>query len=158
MLNAKGFTFAEVLIAIAVFAIAVIGLAVMSGNAIRGLDSAKKLSAALNLAEAKLEALKLVSYSNLETNGSDGGITRAGCKDPGSISGCDAYTCTPSTDYPAVINNVSYSWFWETQIIDADGNGTCSSSGDGLKKIIMHVGWTDAFGSRTVQLSTMRAK
>lgn len=160
MLSERGFTLAEVLIAIAIFAIAVIGLAAMSGNAIRGLDSAKKLSAAVNLAEAKLEALKMVSYDNLEASGSDGGITRT-CVLSGS--GCSTtYTCTPSTggahSYPENINNVDYTWYWTAQIIDVNGDLTCSSSGDGLKKVIMTAAWTDAFGSRTLQLTTMRAK
>ncbi|MBI5892449.1 MAG: prepilin-type N-terminal cleavage/methylation domain-containing protein [Deltaproteobacteria bacterium] len=181
-----GFTFVEVLIAIAILAIAVIGLASMSGNAYRGVDSAKKLSAASNLAESKLEALRAMAYAKLEITGlssesDSGGITRT-CTPPYACSGntalssissangsitraCPAsgtgcttvYTCIPTTAEPP-INSVTYTWFWKTMIVNADGNGECSSSGDGLKIVDMYVQWTDTFGTRTAQLQTLRAK
>lgn len=160
-MNTKGFTFVEVLIAIAILALGFIGLTAMSGNAIRGVDSAKKLSAATNLAEAKLEALKAVPYTNLEVSHTDGGITRE-CTTSGT--GCSTvYTCRPSTtgehkSPTDPINGVNYIWLWTVVIPEVDGIAGCSSSGDGLKRITMTVTWTDTFGSRTAALQTLRAK
>lgn len=159
--NSAGFTFVEVLIAIAILALGFIGLSAMSGNAIRGIDSAKKLSAAINLAEAKLEALKAVPYSNLEagdtTGTPSGGINRTCTPDTGT-AGCGTYKCTPTTDNPTLLNSVNYEWSWTAEIVDVDGDSTCSSSGDGLKKVTMTVKWTDTFGERTAALATLRAK
>ena len=170
ILDNKGFTLAEVLIAIAIFAIAVIGLAAMSGNAMRGLDSAKKLFVAINLAQAKLEALKLVPYANLEVSQTDGSITRT-CTPAPSLVCETTFTCTPSNsptgctpgvncvhENPTTINAVNYTWSWTVVIPEIDGIAGCSSSGDGLKRITMTVAWTDTFGSRTAILTTLRAK
>lgn len=159
--NIKGFTFVEVLIAIAILALGFIGLTAMSGNAVRGVDSAKKLSAATNLAETKLEALKAVPYTNLEVSHTDGGITRT-CTPPSTTVCGTVYTCTPTTagahSNPENINNVNYTWSWTVTIPDIDSSGTCTSSGDGLKKITMTAAWTDTFGSRTAALQTLMAQ
>ena len=61
----RGFTLLEVLIALIVFAVGLLGIAGMMIASIRGNTFASRLSAATNLAQDKIEELRNVPYINI---------------------------------------------------------------------------------------------
>ena len=62
-----GFTLVEVLIAVFITSIALIALASLAGTAIKATEAGRKRTQAANLATQKLEALKKVPYSKIQT-------------------------------------------------------------------------------------------
>ena len=98
-----GFTMLEVLMAMALFSVALIALASLSTIVIRGDLAANKLSVATTLAQDKLEELKLTSYDNVTSTA----LTTV-TSTPWASRGVDV---TPETPIPGVKKiDVTVSW------------------------------------------------
>ena len=77
-----GFTLLEVLVAIIVLSVAMLGMASLTGSIVRSSELACQISSATTLAQDKIEALKNTAYSTLsgsvesglDSDGSTGGI------------------------------------------------------------------------------------
>lgn len=155
----EGFTLIEVLIAVSIFAVALIALASLATQGMKATESGKRLSQAVNVANQKLEALKAVPYANIQSTGVDGGIGRS-C---GSAAGTPpVFSCTP-TSATETFENLSFTWSYEVTYIDLDGDSVYYStdpvidSGD-MKRIDLTVTWTDLFGGHTLTITALRSK
>lgn len=70
--NEKGFTLIEVLIAITVFAIGILGVAAMQLSSVKGNSSALDLTEAVNVAQDQMETLLALDYDDPDLNDDDG--------------------------------------------------------------------------------------
>lgn len=98
----KGFTLLEVLIAIVVLSVALLGMASLTGSIIGYNQFADQVTKATTLAQDKLEELKNTSYSNI-TDGSD-------------TESIYTRTCTVASDSPAAnmkTITVTVTWNWK---------------------------------------------
>src|SRR3989338_4404356 len=80
-----GFTLIEVLVAMSIFAIAVLGLAVGATSVMRANQTGLHSTMATNLAQDKLEELKAKTVSALPTNCTS--YTVSGCYEAQTVSG-----------------------------------------------------------------------
>lgn len=87
-----GFSLLEVIIAMAILAVGILGLSKMQIAAIKGNHSAMELTTAGTLATDEIEALMVVDYDGLSTDG--------GTKDEGKFT--IKWTITPSDPVPNV--------------------------------------------------------
>jgi prepilin-type N-terminal cleavage/methylation domain-containing protein len=83
--NAGGFTLIEVLVAIAVMAIALTGIAAMGVSTIEADINSRHLNTATALAQAKLEELRIVRRTNLAW--AEGTHRENGLYEDGSVGG-----------------------------------------------------------------------
>ena len=81
--NQKGFSLIELLIALAILALAMLAAALMQFNSIRNNTSGDIVTQANMLAKAKMEELKNTADLTTLTNGAENGINAAG--QPGGI-------------------------------------------------------------------------
>ena len=65
--NNKGFTLIEVLVAMVILSIGLLGTAALITGIIRGNQVSNRMTAATTLAQDKMENIKSVSYSNAES-------------------------------------------------------------------------------------------
>ena len=100
--NTKGFTLLEVMIAMMVVAIGLLGIAGMMVTSIRGNAASARLTEATNLAQDKIEELRSTPYPNLYGN----------CGGPsfwsgGNMSICTAAPANMADSYAAVDNGTN---------------------------------------------------
>jgi prepilin-type N-terminal cleavage/methylation domain-containing protein len=157
--GSAGFTLIEVLIAVSIFSVALIGLASLATQSMKATETGKRLSQAVNMANLNLEALRAVPYANVQSTGTDGGIGRS-C---GSAAGTPpVFTCTPSSP-TTTFESLVFTWSYTVTYIDLDGDSTYYStnpvidSGD-IKRIDLTVTWTDLFGGHTYSIAALRSK
>ena len=81
MIDKRGFTLIEVLVALSIFAIGMIGVAGLAGTAWRALHKSQATTQAINLAQDRIEALQSVDFDNLEVT--DAAMT---CTGPAGMS------------------------------------------------------------------------
>ena len=124
--QAKGFTLIEVLVAMSIFSIAVLGLAVGATTVMRANQTGLYSTIATNQAQDKLEELKGKTVSALPTCPT---YTTSGCSDTKSSSGV----------------NFSRSW----QII-------ANSPVTGVNRIDIKVDWTDYTSHSTTVSSAVK--
>ena len=148
--------------------IALIALASLAGTAIKATEAGRKRTQAANLATQKIEALKKVPYSKIQTTDTDtdaDGIPvaelRRTCTQSGTV-----FTCTP-TLFTDQLGTISFTWKWKVTYVDLDNDGCyfaaspCGAGpvidGNDMKKVDVEVLWTDLLGSHTLTLSALRA-
>ena len=86
--NQNGFTMIEILIATLVFAIGILGVAIMQISAIKGNSFASGLTEASTLAQDKMEELMMLDYNDLKLTDTDGdGTNMDGNNDGADDSG-----------------------------------------------------------------------
>ena len=141
----EGFSIIEVIIALSILAVGLFGLLGMIGTNLRAMETGKRQSAASNFAAERLEVIKAIPYTTIETTGTDGNVTRT------CVGATPTFTCTPD---PSVlpINNVSYSWSWQVNYIDLDGGPVTVD----IKRIFMTVSWTDINGQHSLTYDVLR--
>ena len=129
----QGFTIIEVMIALVIFAIGVLGLAAMQIDFIQGNATARGFTEAANQASDKIEELAAVDYTDSDLN-----LAAAG---------------SPHTE---TVGDYSLSWTVENPEIDA----TPGLSGDegAYKHIQLTVNWNDRTTARSFTLDTMRVQ
>ncbi len=157
MLREKGFTLVEVLIAVMILAIAITALAGLAGSSIKATDTGKRRTQALNLAAESLEALKTIPYYNIQSTGSDGGVTRTCTALTGTPPTC---TCTP-TPNTVTLGNMVFTWNWTVTYVDLNNDGNYYNAAPiiettDMKRIDLTITWTDLFGSHTITMPTLR--
>lgn len=158
----KGFTVLEVLIALTVLSVALIAIAGLAGTAMKSTETGKRRTQAVNLAVEKMESLKAIPYTNIQsTNGAnlavDGYITRSCTK---ASNTPPTFNCTPT---PSIVTKggMEFTWNWQVIYVNLDNDANVYSldpaidSGD-IKEVIVTVTWTDLFGAHSVRLPTLR--
>ncbi|MBI5187775.1 MAG: prepilin-type N-terminal cleavage/methylation domain-containing protein [Nitrospirae bacterium] len=148
MNSENGFTLLEVLIAVVILTVALLGLSSMNVYTIKYNDNAKRYTAAVALAQDKLEELKNKTFvdsalndSNTSNNTSYSTITSttnvdsqvAGLDEKGNAGGI----------YTRIVNIADYA------------AGTANTYPN-TKLIVVIVTWTDQTGSNSVTLATMK--
>ena len=78
MSGQKGFTLLEVMIAVFLLAVAIMGAASLTTSVIKGNSSSQTLTTATTLAKDKMEELKATNYTALSTAGSPDYATASG--------------------------------------------------------------------------------
>jgi len=165
--NAAGFTLVEVLIAVFITSIALMALASLAGTAIKATEAGRKRTQAVSLATQKLESLKKVPYSKIQTTDTSGAASMGISRNCGAPVGTapPVFTCTPTlqTDQLGTI----FTWRWKVTYVDLDNDGcyfAASPCGTGpvidggdIKKVDVEVTWRDLLGSHTLTLTALRA-
>ncbi len=128
----RGFTLVEVLVAMSIFAIAVLGLAVGATSVMRANQTGLYSTMATNWAQDKLEELKAKTVAALPTCAS---YTAAGCFD---------YCTTQSCSGTSPSSGIHFDRSW--QIIS-------NSPVTGVNRIDVKVDWTD-YTSHTLTISS----
>ncbi len=142
-----GFTIIEVLIAMVILTVALLGLSSMNVYSIKYNDNAKRNTAAVALAQDKLEELKNRSFVDSTLNDSN-------------TNNNATYTALKSTtDYDSRETNLDEkgnAGGIYTRIVNIAPFGTGANSYPNTKLIVVIVTWTDQTGSKSVTLTTMK--
>jgi prepilin-type N-terminal cleavage/methylation domain-containing protein len=156
--QSSGFTLLEVIIALMIFSIAITALMGLAGTAIKSTDMGRRRTQAINIATEKIEALKKISFSDIQAGSSTSiaGIGTRNCAQAGNV-----FTCTP-TAAPLTLDGMPFMWLWKVTYVDLDNDGVFFSTGtiidsNDIKKIDVIVSWTDLFGPHEATLATLRA-
>lgn len=157
MRDEKGFTLIEVLLAVLILAVALTALAGLAGSTIKSTETGKSRTQAVNLAAEKIEALSSIPYYDIQSSGTDGGITRTCTALSGTPPVC---TCTPSPN-TVTLGNMQFTWSWQVTYIDLDDDGSYYSFAPviqttDMKRIDISVTWSDLFGSHTITIPALR--
>lgn len=116
--NDSGFTLTEILIAIVILSIGLLGLAQISVGVITSNLSSTKMTSASTLAQDKIEEIKNLGYDNANT--------AAGTEDYGSIQDHEAYkrvTAVSAGTPEAGMMTVTVTVFW-----NGDNNSVVTST------------------------------
>ncbi len=157
----KGFTMLEVLLAMTILAIGVLSVAGLAGTAVRSSGYSRALTQANNVAQEKIERLQGVSYLNLESSDTTTSLTdlRRTCTQTDTSINRPVYSCVPVTT-AVTLGNSTFNWSYTVTIVDLNGNGTASSTSDGLKRVDVVVSWTDPLwhSTKSVTYFTLRSR
>ncbi len=157
----EGFTLVEVLIAVSILAIGILGLTGLAGTAIKNSSYSQAVSSANNLAQERVEALLSVPYSNIHLTDTTTARAdlRRNCTQTDATPAKPVWSCTPTTA-TIPIGNMNFDWSYTVSLIDLSGNGIANANLDGLKEVTVTVTWTDImFGTpKSIVLVTMRAR
>jgi len=106
--GSSGFTLIEVLVAMSIFAIAVLGLAVGATTVMRANQTGLYTTIATNLAQDRLEELKSRTPANINTTGSPENVPGTGMP----VTFNRSWTVTPNCNSVAGLTciNVTVSW------------------------------------------------
>jgi type IV pilus modification protein PilV len=153
MIDKRGFTLIEVLVALSILAVGMIGISGLAGTAWRALHKSQATTQAINLAQDRIEALQSVDFDNLEVT--DAAMT---CTGPAGPVSRPQYTCTP-TSAPINLGKL-YTWSYTVTHIDLNNDGIAIPAQDGLKRIDVTISWTSGLLSSqsTTTVTTMRSK
>lgn len=157
----KGFTLLEVLIAMTILSVGILGIAGLAGTAVKTSGHSQAVSQANNLAQKRLEALLSVDFLNLEVDDSTTPITelRRDCTQTDATASRPVFSCIP-TNATEDIGNRTFTWSYTVTYIDVNANGVANQNQDGLKRVDLTVSWTDILWKTTksVTVTTMRSR
>lgn len=152
--NDRGFTLLEVLVALTILAVAMMGLLSVVGSTSKAVDTAKRQTQAINISSEKMEMLKSVPFNNIQSTDALDSVPR-------TCSGtAPDFECTP-TSATVTLGNMTYTWRYNVTYIDLDGDGNYLNS-DGLfdqsdiKRMDIIVSWTIGTKNYSNTLSSLR--
>ncbi len=154
-LGKEGFTLIEVLIAMSILSIGLLGIAGLATNAMKASTHAISMTQASNIAQDRLEALLSISIANLNATDLTGGsldLART-CVQTDITSSRPVWSCTPSET--VWLDGREYTWNYSVTHIDLDGNGTAVLSQDALLRIDLKVFWVDQLWASQKNISTV---
>ena len=150
--DARGFSLVEVLVAMSILAVGILGVMSLSATGVNTGFFAQNMSQATSIAQDRIEALQSIPFANLQVT--DATATRIDlrrtCAGPGGPATRPVYTCTPSA--PIVLGTRSFTWTYTVTLLDLDGSAA-AVEGDGLKRLDVAVTWADTL-SRTTKTTT----
>ncbi|OGP22347.1 MAG: hypothetical protein A2054_07270 [Deltaproteobacteria bacterium GWA2_55_10] len=156
-----GFTLVEVLIAVTILSIGILGIAGLAGTAIKNSGYSQAVSSANNLAQERIEALLAVPYANIQVTDTVTARTdlRRTCVQTDATASKPVFSCTPST-VTIPIGNRNFDWSYTVTFIDLSGDGVAHATLDGLKEVSVTVSWADQLfrATKSITLVTMRAR
>ncbi len=145
----NGFTLIEVLIAMVILSIALLGLSSMNLYTIQGNNFARLATAAVALAQDKIEALKNLSYTDAQLTDSNTG-------NDGSYTALQSTTTVDSQEANIDEKGNSGTGGTYTRVTNIANSGTGANSYANTKLIVVIVSWSDSSGSHSVTLTTMK--
>lgn len=132
----QAFTLVEVLVAMTILAAFTTAMVTIFPTSIKIISSGNQQTVAANLAQAKLESLRAITYDNLPT-----GIYENNVR-------ADADPASPF-----------YNFYYTVTINYIDDNLASAITDTGLKKIIVTLNWWDPLrGNQTTDISTLITK
>jgi len=145
--NQNGFTLIEIMIAITVFAIGILGVAAMQIAAIEGNSSANGLTEAAAIGQDKIEELMALDYNNNALNDTDGDGTN-GLRDP-----------LPPPPLPQVPDSVTYPPDYQLTSgpYTISWNIAVNVPGTNTKTIRVIVIWNENGRNRLVNIDAIKA-
>lgn len=153
-LGKEGFTLIEVLIAMSILSIGLLGIAGLATNAMKASSNAISMTQASNIAQDRIEALLTVPIVNLNVSDLNPGslsLART-CVQTDITSSRPVWSCTPSST--VWLDGKEYTWSYTVEHIDLDGNGTAVLSQDALLRIDLDVYWIDILWASQKNVST----
>ena len=129
----NGFTLVEVMIALVIFSIGILGVAAMQINFIQGNATARGVTEAAGQASGKMEALVAMQYT-------DSDLDLAAVGSPHSETVGD------------------YILDWTVTHPDLDASGTVNDDEDQYKLIQLTVSWNDGADARSFDMAMMRVE
>ena len=152
----RGFTILEVLIAMTLLSIAILGIAGLAGTAIRSSGYSQAITQANNLAQDRIEALQSVDFSNFQATDTATARTdlRRTCTGPTGPASRPVYSCTPSSPTLA-LGTKNYTWSYTVTYIDLNGNGAANPNIDNTKRLDVTISWTDPMWHTQKSLSVV---
>lgn len=155
----EGFTLIEILVAMTILSIGLLGLAALATNSMKASSNAISMTQASNLAQDRLESLLTISIVNLNVTdliNSPLELERTCAQTDNTVSR-PVWTCTPST--PITLDGKDYTWGYTVTHIDLDGNGIATLSHDGLVRIDLTVSWIDQLwaSQKSLTSTTLRS-
>lgn len=177
--NEKGFTLVEVLIAVTILTIGILGIAGLSGRAALMHGSSRMTSLGVNIAQDRMESIFKIPFNDLtQDENADGAkdLYRT-CDNTILTVGVEFVTkCTPLDDADATRSIISVkdtsgaanvntglilNFVWEYYVVTVDVNGDGSiTSEDKVKKVDVVVNWFDPMSRdrKYFVLSSYRSK
>lgn len=154
----KGFTLIEVLVAISILTIGILGIAGLMGTAVRSSSFSQTMTQATNLAEDRIEALQEVDFNNVQSTDLTGRVElQRNCTQTSVLASRPVYTCTPTAT--VTYDNKVYTWTYTVTYIDLDNSGVANPNSDGLKRLDVTVTWTDVWNNpKSMTLTTLRTR
>lgn len=154
-LGKEGFTLIEILIAMSILSIGLLGIAGLATNAMKASSNAISMTQASNIAQDRIEALLTVDIANLNATEVDAGaldLARTCVQTDTSLSR-PIWGCTPSST--VWLDGREYTWNYTITHIDLDGNGNATLSHDGLLRIDLNVYWIDQLWASQKNITTI---
>ncbi|MBU1698464.1 MAG: prepilin-type N-terminal cleavage/methylation domain-containing protein, partial [Proteobacteria bacterium] len=136
--NQKGFTLIEIMIAITVLAIGILGVAKMQLSAVKGNSYASGLTEATAFAQNKMEELVALAYDDADLNDDDAD----------GISGIDDTASPDGSQQGSGATNIQYDIFWNIAVDEPAVNA---------KHIRVYVQWQQNGATRNVVLDRIKA-
>lgn len=131
----KAFTIIEIIVAITVLAVGVLGISVFFSLSLKVTDSANHVTTASNLAQGVVDTELTLSYDNLSV----GNGTRV------------RFSTDPTNPY--------YNYYETVNVSFINPDLTPNNAPDvGLKKIEVIIDWLEGTNPKNVQISTIKAK
>ncbi len=154
----NGFTLIEVLVAISILTIGILGIAGLMGTAVKSASYSQAMTQATNLAQGRIEALQEIDFNNIQSSDAVGRVElRRNCTQTSAALNRPVYTCIPTST--VTYDNKVYTWTYTVTYVDLDNSGTANPNSDGLKRLDVSVTWTDVWNNpKTTTLTTLRTR
>lgn len=151
--NQNGFTIIEIMIAMAVLAIGILGVAKMQLSAVKGNSSACGLTEATIIAQDKMEELMALAYDDSDLDDDDGDGTSKdadndGIDDTGNNFGLDDTANPDGSQQVTGATNIQYNIFWNIAVDKPAANS---------KHITIYVQWQQNGTQREVIFNGIKA-
>lgn len=156
----RGFTLVEVLIAMTILAVGILGIAGLAGTAIRSSGYSQALTQANNLAQERIETIRSIDFNNIQATEATGRADlQRTCTGPAGPASRPVYTCTPTTS-AITLSGKTFTWSYTVAYIDTNGDGTASPGVDGLKRVDVTISWMDPLWhtTKSVTVATMMTR
>lgn len=151
----EGFTLIEILVAMSILSIGLLGIAGLATNAMKASSNAIAMTQASNIAQDRLEALLTIDIDNLNSTdlaASALNLERT-CTQTDATLSRPVWSCTPAaTEW---LDGREYTWNYTVTHLDLDGNGITVLSHDGLLRIDLNVFWIDQLWASQKSISTV---
>lgn len=153
-----GFTLVEVLIAMSILAVGILGIGGLASTAIRSSAYSQSITQANNLAQDRIEALMGVDFNNLHVTDIATPRTdlQRSCTQTDFTAARPVYSCTPTIS-TITLSKKDFTWSYTVTFIDLNNNGTANAI-DGLKRLDIKISWMDSLwqNTRSVEVVTLR--
>ena len=153
-LGKEGFTLIEILIAMSILSIGLLGIAGLATNAMKASSNAISMTQASNIAQDRIEALLSIDIANINTTEPVAGSLNLArtCVQTDATLSRPVWGCTPSST--VWMDGREYTWNYSVTHIDLDGNGNAVLSHDGLLRVDLNVFWMDQLWASQKKVST----